>query len=161
MIIYIIWRNDRETADSIVLVFDGGSEISFTLRSEREGEHALCVLEHAQSLLEELTYSPDLEKALANDAFFDVRVDDSWGSVAPSGPVSGATRRRRALLHGSLATASALLLGGALGWAAFVSRNWASLARRSAMSLFSSPASSRGPSVALLEPPPLPFTSVT
>ncbi len=110
----------------LVLVFDGGSEIVFTLRSEREGEHALRRLEHTQTLLEELTYQRDLEKALANDALFDLRVDDSWAQCAPSGPASRATRKRRAVLHGSLATGGALLVGGVLGCAAFAGRNWAS-----------------------------------
>lgn len=109
----------------LVIVFDGGSESRFALRSEREGEHALRRLEQAQRLLEELTYGRELEKALANDAFFDIRVDASWASLAPSGPASRATRRRRASLHGSLATASALLAGAALGWGAFVARGWA------------------------------------
>lgn len=110
----------------LVIVLDGGAEIRFMLRSEREGEHALRRLEHAQSLLEELTYKRELEKAVANDAFFDVRVDASWASLAPSGPESRATRRRRAFLHGSLATSAALVVAGALGWGAFVSRSWAS-----------------------------------
>jgi hypothetical protein len=112
--------------DELVIVLDGGAEIAFVLRNEREGEHALRRLEHAQTLLEELTYGRELEKALANDAFFDIRVDASWDSLAPSGPVSGAIRRRRAFVHGSLAAAAALLAGGALGWAAFVGRSWAS-----------------------------------
>jgi len=109
----------------LVLGLEGGGELLFTLRTEAEGEHALRRLEHSQSLLEELTYSHELEKALANDAFFDLRVDASWSSLAPSGPVSGAKRRRRAFLHGSLATAGALLVGSALGWGAFVGRGWA------------------------------------
>lgn len=110
----------------LVLVFDGGSEISFILRSEREGEHALRRLEHAQTLLEELTYARDLEKSLVNDAFFDLRVDDSWASLAPSGPASRATRKKKALLHGSVVTTAAVVAGGALGCAAFAARNWAS-----------------------------------
>ena len=110
----------------LVLVLDGGAEIAFAVRSEREGEHALRRLEHTQSLLEGLTYSRELEKAVANDAFFDVRVDASWASLAPSGPTSGAARRRRAFLHGSLATAGVVLVGAALGWAAFLGRSWAS-----------------------------------
>ena len=110
--------------DELVLVLDGGAEIAFPLRSEREGEHALRRLEHAQTLLEELTYARELEKSLANDAFFDVRVDDSWD-------VARVLRARRAarcgsegaLLHGSLATAAARARGrrsrlGARSWGA-------------------------------------------
>ena len=117
---------DAGKRSELVIVFDNGSEIAFMLREEREGEHALRRLEHAQTLLEELTYARDLEKALANDAFFDVRVDDSWASLTASGPASRASRRRRAFLQGSLATAAALVIGGLLGGAAFAGRNWAS-----------------------------------
>jgi hypothetical protein len=115
-----------ERKAELVIAFEGGSEVRFALRSEREGEHALHQLEYAQSLLEELTYARRLERALAHDAFFDVRVDDSWEAVSPSGPVSKQTKRRRAFLHGPLATASVLALGGALGGAALAGRNWAS-----------------------------------
>jgi hypothetical protein len=110
----------------LLLVFDDGAEIVFALRSERDGEHALRRLEHTQKLLEELTYGRELEKAVTNDAFFDVRVDASWESLAPSGPVSFALRKRRTFVHGSLATAGAVMLGACLGWAAFAGRSWAS-----------------------------------
>ena len=115
-----------ERREELLIVLDGGAELAFPLRNEREGEHALRRLEHAQTLLETLTYGRELEKAVANDAFFDVRVDDSWSSLVPAGPTSGAARQRRRLIHGSLATAAALLLGTALGWGAFVGRSWAS-----------------------------------
>jgi hypothetical protein len=116
-----------ERREELLIVLDGGAELAFPLRNEREGEHALRRLEHAQTLLETLTYGRQLEKAVANDAFFDVRVDDSWSSLVPAGPTSGrGHRKRRRLIHGSLATAAALLVGGALGWAAFVGRSWAS-----------------------------------
>jgi hypothetical protein len=110
----------------LVIILDRGAELGFALRSERDGEHALRRLEHAQSLLEELTYARDLEKSLANDPFFDLRVDDSWASVAPSGPESKKARGRRRLLHGPHAPMGALTLGAVLGWAAFHGRNWAS-----------------------------------
>jgi len=112
--------------DELVIVLDGGAELAFPLRNEREGEHALRRLEHAQTLLEALTYGRELEKALANDAFFDVRVDGSWESLVPAGPTSGAIRKQRRLLHGSIATAAAVIAGSSLGWAAFVGRSWAS-----------------------------------
>jgi hypothetical protein len=112
--------------EELVILLDGGAELAFPLRNEREGEHALRRLEHAQTLLEALTYGRELEKALANDAFFDVRVDGSWDALVPAGPTSGAIRKRRRLLHGSLATGAAVVAGGALGWAAFVGRSWAS-----------------------------------
>ena len=119
-------RGGSAGSSELVLVLENAAEIVFPLRNEREAEHALRRLEHSQSLLEELTYGRELEKALANDPFFDIRVDASWPSLAPSGPASGALRRRRAFLHGSLAMAGAVLMGGALGWAAFVGRSWAS-----------------------------------
>ncbi len=112
--------------DELVIVLDGGAEIAFPIRNEREGEHALRRLEHAQALLETLTYGRELEKALANDAFFDVRVDASWPSLVPSGPTSGAVRKRKKMLHGSVATTAAVIVGSTLGWAAFVGRSWAS-----------------------------------
>ena len=114
-----------QRSNELVLVLEGGAELVFGLQSTAEGSHALRRLEHSQSLLEELTYSHDLEKALANDPFFDVRVDTSWPALVPSGPVSGAKRRRRAFLHGSFATGSALFAGALLGWGAFTGRGWA------------------------------------
>ena len=119
-------RSGPQRNTELALVFERGAELVFALQSAAEGSHALRRLEHSQSLLEELTYSHELEKALANDAFFDIRVDTSWSSLVPSGPVSGAKRRRRAFLHGSLASAGAVLVGGILGWGAFVGRGWAS-----------------------------------
>lgn len=112
--------------NDLVIVLDGGAELGFSLRSEREGELALRRLEHAQSLLEELTYGRNLEKSLAHDAFFDLRVDDSWDSLTPAGPVSRQTRGRQRALHGSAATMGTLAIGALLGWAAFAGRNWAS-----------------------------------
>jgi hypothetical protein len=109
----------------LVILLDGGAEVVFPLRNDAEGEHALRRLEHTQSLLEELTYVGELDKALANDALFDLRVDASWPGLEPSGPSGGARRRRRAFLHGSLATAGALVAGGLLGWTAFLGRGWA------------------------------------
>lgn len=118
-------RSDGQHSE-LVIVLEGGAEIAFALRNDREGEHAVRRLEQSQRLLEELTYDGDLEKALATDAFFDVRADDSWASLTPSGPASRTKRHRRAFLHGSLATMSALLVSAAFGWAAFTARNWAS-----------------------------------
>lgn len=113
----------------LVLVLEGGAELVFGLRSQSEAEHALRRLEHSQSLLEELTYSHELAKALANDAFFDTRVDRSWEALAPAGPgatARGEKRRRRAFVHGWLASSGAVLAGLALGWGAFAGRSWAS-----------------------------------
>lgn len=110
----------------LVLSFEGGGEIVFPLRTEADGEHALRRLEHSQSLLEELTYVGELDRALANDALFDVRVDSSWQSLEPSGPHSARKRQRRAFVHGSLAATGALVAGAVFGWATFEGRGWAS-----------------------------------
>jgi hypothetical protein len=118
-----IRRTDHRS--ELVLVLDAGAEVVFPLRTQPEGEHALRRLAHSQSLLETLTYSHELDTALAHDALFDVRVDASWSALEPSGPTSGAKRRRRAFLHGSLATGAAIVAGGLVGWGAFVARGWA------------------------------------
>lgn len=116
----------RGKKSELVIVLERGAELTFALREERMGDTALRRLEHAQTLLEQLTYARDLQKALAHDALFDVRVDDSWAAVAPAGPASKRTRRRQRLLHGPLATAGTLVLAGALGVAALHGRNFAS-----------------------------------
>jgi hypothetical protein len=118
----------RECASGreLLIVLDGGAEVRFGLRSEREGEHAERRLEQSQALLEELTYEGARERALATDPFFEVRATASWPSVAPSAPPGGrVVRRRRASMHGSLATVGALVFGAGVGWAAFVGRAWA------------------------------------
>lgn len=116
----------RGKKSELVIVLDRGAERTFALREERVGETALRRLEQAQTLLEHLTYARDLEKSLANDALFDVRVDDSWAAVAPSGPASKRTRQRQRLLHGAFATAGTLAISAALGGLSFHGRNWAS-----------------------------------
>lgn len=122
-------RDVRVRKDELVLVMAGGDEVRFTLRSERDGEAALRRLEHAQRLLEDLSYSHDLERALSQDAFFDVRADSSWSAVAPDGPESKRTavkRARRAWLQGRLATAATVAASVGLGVLAFYGRNFMS-----------------------------------
>lgn len=122
-------RDVRVRREELVLVMAGGDEIRFTLRSERDGEAALRRLEHSQRLLEDLSYSHDLERALSQDAFFDVRADGSWPSVSPDGPESKRTavkRARRAWLHGRLAGATAVAASAGLGLLAFYGRNFMS-----------------------------------
>jgi hypothetical protein len=109
----------------LVIVLDDGAEVVFPLRTERDGEHALRRLEQAQTLLEDLTYRRDDAKALANDAFFEVRAAASWASLTPSGLQHRAPRRRLVSFHGPLATAGALAVGAALGWGTFVARGLA------------------------------------
>ncbi|MBX3186624.1 MAG: hypothetical protein KF819_06400 [Labilithrix sp.] len=109
--------------EELVILLDGGAEIAFALRSDREAEAAVRRLEHTQRLLEELTYNGDLERALSNDPLFDLRVDASWGSVAPSGPVTTRAKHETAWLHARLTTAGVAALACALGAGAFAGRN--------------------------------------
>ena len=105
----------RARQRELVLVFSRGAEIAFALRSATDGEHALRRLEHAQTLMEELTYKPDLARALANDPLFDIRADGSWDSVAPSGPPSARSRALALLLQSQLVTVLAIAFGCLLG----------------------------------------------
>lgn len=98
---------------SLSLRFEGGREVSFPLRADPDGDLALRRLEHAQRLLEDLTYGRELEKAVAHDVFFDLRADESWEAAAPSGavrPVLGWIHR-----PGATVTATALSLVLAVG----------------------------------------------
>jgi hypothetical protein len=107
----------------LVLVFHDGSEARIPMRSKAAGEVALLRLEHSQRLLEELTYQRGLDKALAHDPFFELRVDDTWDAVstrnagAPRGPA-------RAILHGpaAWAIATAVAFPLATGWIAVRNR---------------------------------------
>lgn len=67
----------------IVVVFEGGESLRFPLRGDHKGTVALRRLEHAQRLIEDLTYKQQLEQSFTNDIFFDVRVDGSWDKLAP------------------------------------------------------------------------------
>lgn len=71
----------------LVIRFEGGEELKFPLRGDHKGTVALRRLEHAQRLLEDLTYKESLETAFANDLFFDLRVEKSWDQYKPgTGP---------------------------------------------------------------------------
>lgn len=74
----------------LVLGFEGGEVMRFTLRGDHKGTVALRRLEHAQKLLEDLTYKHRLEDAFANDLFFDLRVDNAWARFAPGAAASPA-----------------------------------------------------------------------
>jgi hypothetical protein len=100
----------------LVLSFDAREPVTFSLRADADGEVTLRRLEHAQHLLEDLTYGRNLEKALAQDPFFDVRVDDSWAELAE--PQALPPRER--MLHGRVATIAAAVLAAGIavfGWA--------------------------------------------
>lgn len=88
-------RGEGRKAELIV-VFEDTSQIAFPLRADPGGAVTLRRLEHAQRLLEDLTYAHSLDKALAHDPFFELRVDRSWDTVAPTdedAPASIRTRR--------------------------------------------------------------------
>jgi len=126
--------------EELAIAIHGAGEVRFPLRSERDGEAALRRLEHAQRLLEDLTYGRDLEKALEYDAFFDVRADGSWSEVAPSAraPSSQATSpssspsppprttARPRWRSARLASVAVLVGSGAAGALLFLGRNFLS-----------------------------------
>ena len=105
----------------LVFVYARGAELRFPVRSAAAGEYVLRALELTQTLLEQLTYQPDLARALKNDPLFDIRADDSWAAVAPSAP-------RLARLHEHRgATVTAVVCGLVLGTTWFSVRNHASM----------------------------------
>jgi hypothetical protein len=118
-------RDVSTARGELVLSFEGGETIPFPLRTDSDGEVALLRLEHSQRLLEELTYGRDIEKAHGHDAFFDVRVDDSWASVAPDDRARDASLRGR-LVHiarRAAAPVAAALLAAIVGVGGFAARN--------------------------------------
>jgi len=116
-------RVTAKGGEDLVVVLEGGREITFALRSSRDGDAAMRRLELAQKLLEDLTYGRDLEKAVVNDAFFDVRVDASWAAVAPGGPTSRKVASRRVWLHTKATSAGVLGAAACLGVLTFQGRN--------------------------------------
>jgi len=69
--------------EELVLRTVQGSEIVLALASPAERDEVLRRLALSQRLLEAVTFNRDLEKAHAQDVFFDLRVDDSWSAVEP------------------------------------------------------------------------------
>ncbi len=108
----------------IVVVFADTSQIAFPLRADPGGAITLRRLEHAQRLLEDLTYAHALDKALAHDPFFELRIDRSWDSVAPSGedaPPSLRTKRSLSAGRGGPLLAAGVAMLFAFGL--FAARN--------------------------------------
>jgi hypothetical protein len=97
---------------ALLLTFQSGTTRSFPVSSEREAESAYAALESAQRTLEKLTYGSDLADAVNLDPFFEVRIDDTWESVAPRD-----TSRARAR------DAMTFALATSLGVALFFGRN--------------------------------------
>ena len=76
----------------LVITFADTSQVVFALRADPGGQVTLRRLEHAQRLLEELTYTKDLSQSFAHDPFFDLRADASWSSAAAGEEDAPATR---------------------------------------------------------------------
>lgn len=108
----------------LVITFADTSQATFVLRNDPGGQVTLRRLEHAQRLLEELTYAKDLGGAFAHDPFFDLRADGSWSSAAATeedAPMS--IRTRRSLVAGKAGPAVAGALALALAFGTFGIRN--------------------------------------
>lgn len=113
----------------LIITFDDTSQVTFALRSDPGGQITLRRLEHAQRLLEELTYTKDLSEAFAHDPFFDLRADGSWSSAAATdedAPMS--VRTRRSLVAGRAGPVVAGVLTFTLAFGTFGIRN--AVARR-------------------------------
>jgi hypothetical protein len=113
----------------LVITFLDTSHATFALRSDPGGQVTLRRLEHAQRLLEELTYTKDISQSFAHDPFFDLRADASWSSAAASdddAPMS--LRTRRSIVAGKAGPVIAGVLTLALAFGTFGVRN--AIARR-------------------------------
>lgn len=113
----------------LVITFADTSQAIFALRADPGGQVTLRRLEHAQRLLEELTYTKDLSQSFAHDPFFDLRADGSWSSAAAGeedAPMS--TRTRRSIVAGKAGPAIAGALAVAIALGSFGVRN--AIARR-------------------------------
>jgi hypothetical protein len=99
----------------LVIRFDGGESLTFPVVNDPTGERTLRRLEHAQRLIEELTYKSDLEHAFANDLFFVLRVDKSWDEYAPGGSAARLAAKTPSFIGERawmVVAGLALLLGG-------------------------------------------------
>lgn len=102
----------------LVITFADTSQAVFALRADPGGQVTLRRLEHAQRLLEELTYTKDLSQSFAHDPFFDLRADGSWSSAAAAdegAPMSLRTRQSIVAGKGGPVVAGVLAVVLALG----------------------------------------------
>ncbi len=106
----------------LVVLFEGGEQAAFPLRADPDGDVAMRRLERSQRILEDLTYAKDLERTVALDPFFDVRVDGSWDAVAAARQATPAGVGRT-FVHSPGATLVAVGLGAALSFGALAARN--------------------------------------
>lgn len=108
----------------LVVVFEDTSQIVFPLRADPGGTVTLRRLEHAQRLLEDLTYAHALDRALSHDPFFELRVDRSWSSVAPTDEdAPPSLRTKRSLSAGRGGPAVAAGVATLLAFGSFAARN--------------------------------------
>jgi hypothetical protein len=107
----------------LLLRFEGGEQLEFPLRGDHKGTVALRRLEHAQHLLEDLTYNNRLEEAFANDLFFDLRVENSWDRHRPeTGPAPVRAPNAVSLVLGRFAPALLAVVTIGLGAGTFFVR---------------------------------------
>ena len=114
-------RDARIDGRKLHLTFADGTATDLWI-GDRDVEALMRRLEHAQSLLEDLTFNANLERRVATDPFFEVRVDESWAEIAPSGPVSDHAPTDR--LHGRFGSAVAIGSALAVAGGGFALRNW-------------------------------------
>lgn len=112
-------RDAEVKGRELLILFDERAPLGFPLRTETDGVVALRRLEHTQRLLEDVTYGDHLEKALAHDPFFEVRVDDSWAELAAPADLPRGER----LLFGRFGAVAAALIALAVGAGGFAARN--------------------------------------
>jgi hypothetical protein len=111
-------------SSELVITFVDTSVATFALRADPGGQVTLRRLEHAQRLLEELTYSKDLAQSFDHDPFFDFRADGSWATAsatAEDAPLS--LRTKRSLVMGRAGWAMAIAAAIVLALGAFGARN--------------------------------------
>ncbi len=113
-------RDARIDGRKLHLTFADGTATDLWI-GDRDVEALMRRLEHTQSLLEDLTFNADLERRVATDPFFEVRVDGSWSQVAPEGEAGAVAKDR---LHGRFGSAVAAASALAVAGGGFALRNW-------------------------------------
>ncbi len=107
----------KDGEQRLVLRFEGG-EVDFSLPSSAHADRTYEALVQAQRTLEVLSYSDDLEEALAQDPFFALRADGGMDSLSKASPRAPGRRVSPALAFGL-----ALLLALPAGHAARIATN--------------------------------------
>jgi hypothetical protein len=105
-------EGEAESPVELVLFFEDGGRYAFRMKNERAAEHAYKLLENAQTTLEELTHTTDLELALDADPFFALRSEPVWND-----PVPAPSRSSSRLAERGMVLVGGVLAGAALGFA--------------------------------------------